>query len=302
MKAENSVREPAVAGQFYESDPERLRLQIEQMLADGKSASPSCGRYVQAVIVPHAGYAYSGKTAAKTLKLAGNFEYKRAVVISPSHSFHFKGLALSSHDAYRTPLGCIPIDKKPLNEILSKKCRWINEMDEVHIPEHSLEVELPFLQVLFPELPIVPIVCGHVDHEIAGDVSEVLYPFMDSKTLWVISSDFTHFGRQFGYRPFTENIPAKLRDLDTGAVKKIIRLDYTGFSDYVEETGATICGANPIKVLLKTIEKTSACSGSAFTPELVEYTTSGELTGDYSHTVSYAGIVIYGALCHPNLT
>ena len=294
MKAGNSVREPAVAGQFYDSDPESLRHQIEQMLAGGKSVTAESGKYVQAVIVPHAGYVYSGKTAAKTLKTAGSFKYKRAIVISPSHSFPFKGLALSSYDAYRTPLGCIPVDKEMLKEIRSKKCRWISERDEVHIPEHSLEVELPFLQVLFPELPIVPIVCGNADLEVAGDISEVLYPFMNSETLWVVSSDFTHFGRQFGYRPFTEDIPEKLRELDTGAVEKIIRLDCSGFSDYVEETGATICGANPIKVLLKTIEKASKHAGSMFIPELVEYTTSGELTGDYSHTVSYAGIVIYG--------
>ena len=294
MKTGDSIREPAVAGQFYDSNPKVLRNHIEQMLADCGSVKAKPGKYVQAVIVPHAGYVYSGKTAAKTLKAAGTSKYKRAIVISPSHSFPFKGLALSSYDAYKTPLGNIPVDKVLSNEIRSRKCRWINEMDEVHIPEHSLEVELPFLQVLLPELPILPIVCGHIDLDIAGSISENLYPFMNNETLWVVSSDFTHFGRQFGYRPFTEDIPEKLRELDIGAVEKIISLDCKGFSSYVEETGATICGANPIKVLLKTIEKASKNSGSAFVPELAAYTTSGELTGDYSHTVSYAGIVIYG--------
>jgi hypothetical protein len=296
MKTGNSVREPAVAGQFYDSNPETLRRKIEQMLSGDDSSSPGRGKFVQAVIVPHAGYVYSGKTAAKTLKSAGNFIYKRAIVISPSHSFPFKGLALCSYDAYKTPLGCIAVDKGLSDEIRGKKCRWINEKDEVHVPEHSLEVELPFLQVMFPELPIVPIICGHVDLEIAGDISEVLYPYMNHETLWVISSDFTHFGRQFGYRPFSEDIPEKLRELDGGAVDKIVSLDCNGFSDYVEETGATICGANPIKVLLKTIGKASKHSGSKFTSELSAYTTSGELTGDYSHTVSYAGIVIYGKI------
>jgi len=296
MKAGNSIREPAVAGQFYDSNPEILRLQIEQMLDGGGSAAAVSGKYVQAVIVPHAGYVYSGRTAAKTLKAAGGFKYKRALVISPSHSFPYKGLALSSYDAYKTPLGLIPVDREMSKEIRGRKCRWINEKDEVHVPEHSLEVELPFLQVLFPGLPIVPIVCGHVDLEIAGEVSEVLQPFMNSETLWVTSSDFTHFGPHFGYMPFTKDIPDKLRELDGGAVDKIISLDCRGFSDYVEETGATICGADPIKVLLKTIEKESRLANSKFFPELAEYTTSGELTGDYSHTVSYAGIVIYGNL------
>jgi AmmeMemoRadiSam system protein B len=296
MKAGNSVREPAVAGQFYDSNPESLRRQIEQMFASGGTAAPVQGKYVQAAIVPHAGYVYSGKTAAKTLKAAGKHKYKRALVISPSHNFPFKGLATSSYDAYDTPLGRMNVDTEMMNEIRGGKCRWIKEMNEVHIPEHSLEVELPFLQVLFGDLPIAPIICGHVDLEIAGDISEVLYPFMNSETLWVVSSDFTHFGRQFGYKPFSEDIPERLRELDTGAVEKIISLDCRGFSDYIEETGATICGANPIKVLLKTIEKASKHVNSNFIPELLAYTTSGELTGDYSHTVSYAGIVIYGKL------
>jgi hypothetical protein len=299
MKAGNSVREPAVAGQFYDSDPESLRSQIEQMLAGGGPAAEMRGKYVQAVIVPHAGYVYSGRTAAKTIKAAGGFKYKRALVISPSHNFPFKGLALSSYDAYETPLGRIPVDTGMTDEIRGKKCRLINEMDEVHIPEHSLEVELPFLQVLFPGLPIVPIVCGHADLEIAGTLSEVLHPFMNSETLWVVSSDFTHFGSRFGYRPFTEDIPGKLRELDAGAVEKIIALDCKGFSSYVEETGATICGANPIKILLETIEKASKLSNLKFFPVQTAYTTSGEITGDYSHTVSYAGIVVYGNLRHP---
>ena len=152
MKTKLSVREPAVAGQFYDSNPETLRRQIEQMFASDGTAAPVQGKYVQAVIVPHAGYVYSGKTAAKTLKAAGKFKYKRALVISPSHKFPFKGLAISSYDAYDTPLGRMPVDKDMINEICGRKCRWINEMNEVHIPEHSLEVELPFLQVLFGEI------------------------------------------------------------------------------------------------------------------------------------------------------
>lgn len=296
MKADNSVREPAVAGQFYDSNPESLKRQIEKMFADAGSPVAHRGEYVQAVIVPHAGYVYSGKTAAKTLKAASAFKYKRALVISPSHSFPFKGLALSSYNAYETPLGRIPVDTDMLNEIRAKKCRWINDRDEVHIPEHSLEVELPFLQILFPGLPIAPVICGHVDLEIAGSVSEALYPFMHSDTLWVVSSDFTHFGRQFGYLPFSKDIPERLRELDSGAIEKIIGVDCRGFSDYVEETGATICGANPIRILLRTMEKAIMQAGSKYSPKLTEYTTSGELTGDYSHTVSYAGIVIYGNL------
>jgi MEMO1 family protein len=113
-------------------------------------------------------------------------------------------------------------------------------------------------------------------------------PLWKSDTLWVISSDFTHFGHSFGYVPFTGDVEHKLKELDMGAVKKILALDSKGFSDYIEDTGATICGAAPIEILLKTIELAN-CADSIKT-ELLECTNSGEISGDFSHCVGYSSI------------
>ncbi|MFZ2653495.1 MAG: AmmeMemoRadiSam system protein B [Victivallales bacterium] len=293
MRTSASVREPAVAGQFYESDPGILRTGIEKMFASAGTGQKKtgCGN-VQAVIVPHAGYVYSGRTAARTIKTAEGASYGRAVVIAPSHMFPFEGIAASSFKSYKTPLGMIDIDTETVGRLVESKNSYISEMTEAHIPEHSLEVELPFLQVMFPGIRIIPFVCGHIDSDSAGEIAESLSSLLIPENLWVISSDFTHFGRSFGYKPFSDNIPEKLKELDMGAVERIIDLDFKGFSDYVQKTKATICGANPIRILLKTLALLSA-SGTVFEPELVEYATSGELTGDYSHCVSYAGISIH---------
>ncbi len=289
MKSGASVREPAVAGQFYDANPQRLRTEVEKMLSSAGAAQG--GGHVQAVILPHAGYVYSGKTAARTLKTASGGKYSKAVVISPSHMFPFEGIVSSSFKAYRTPLGSISVDTETVGKLLSSDTSYISEMTEAHVPEHSLEVELPFLQVLFPEISIIPFICGQITAESADEIAGALAGLVVPDILWVISSDFTHYGRSFGYRPFTDNVPEKLRELDMGAVEKILSLDFNGFSDYVQKTRATICGANPIRILLKTLEK-AAHKGASFAPELVEYTTSGEMTGDYSHCVSYAGISV----------
>ncbi len=293
MRTGESVREPAVAGQFYDANPQRLRAEIETMLSAADSDhEKSASGIVQALIVPHAGYVYSGKTAAKTFKTAQGGTYKRAIVISPSHMFPFDGIVSSSFNSYKTPLGNIEIDMETVGKLLGSSTSYISEMTEAHVPEHSLEVELPFLQVLFPGIRIVPFVCGNVGMDSADEIAEELSKLLIPENLWVISSDFTHYGRSFGYKPFTENIPEKLKELDMGAIERITALDFKGFSEYIHRTRATICGANPIRILLKTLEKASE-KGADFEPRLVEYTTSGEMTGDFSHCVSYAGIAIY---------
>jgi hypothetical protein len=207
--------------------------------------------------------------------------------------YPFDGLALSSYESYRTPLGQLSVDRTAVGKLLRSESSFISEFNEAHIPEHALEVELPFIQTLFPDIEIVPMICGQISGESADELARVLAPLLVPENLWVISSDFTHFGLSFGYKPFSDKLPERLKDLDMGAVKPILDIDSEGFASYVEKTGATICGANPIRVLLRTMEKVRS-GKPLFKPELVAYTTSGELTGDYSHCVSYAGIAVYG--------
>lgn len=285
-----TIRRPAVAGQFYDSDPRTLRKQITNYVVQARhGVSFSDTRHVRAVIAPHAGYVYSGSTATKTLARAGKGGYERVVVVAPSHRVGFRGLALSGYGAFQTPLGEFPVDTEALAKMEKAGGSLIRTRDDAHESEHALEVELPILWEFFPKIKLAPIICGHIDMNDAVKLADAMRFLWEPKTLWVISSDFTHYGAAFGYVPFKSDIKENLRKLDLGAADYIMDFDADGFSNYVDQTGATICGANPIRILLSIMsaEKDSLDS------ELIDYTTSGELTGDFSHCVSYAGIAFY---------
>ena len=280
-----NIRKPVVAGQFYSANPNKL-------IADIYSYTNSVNhldleRKIRAVIVPHAGYSYSGETAGKVFDLLKKFTYKRIFVLAPSHTTFFYGIALSDFSHYQTPLGNIEIDNLAIKTILNSSVDSINIFNDAHISEHSLEVELPFIQCILPDTPIVPIICGRIKSY--SEIADILSAFWDEDTLWVISSDFTHYGQSFDYVPFTKNVPEELQKLDGDALNLIKAKDFDGFQKYLERTGVTICGVEPIKILLKILQISS--KNESIQSEVIYYTNSGELTGDYSHCVSYAGVV-----------
>ncbi len=288
METKETVRMPYVAGQFYEADPADLEADINAMIAEAEEIDELVRSEVRprAVILPHAGYVYSGMTAVKTVARTHGHEYKNMVVIAPSHSYPFRGLALTSTDWYSTPLGKIKVDTEAVDKLLASGNRLFQHSNDAHNYEHALEVELPILQKFHPHFTMLPMICGTIEQDEARELVKSLKEFWNPDTLWVISSDFTHYGRSFRYMPFSDNIEQNLRKLDLGAVEKLENLDLNGFEKYVESTGATICGACPIKLLLAMIAE----SGEKVTPELVEYTTSGKKTGDFAHCVSYVGM------------
>ncbi len=282
----HAVREPAVAGQFYPESPVRLRAEVESLLARETLGSAPSAR-IRAMIVPHAGYTYSGATTARTMVLARQGRYRRALIMAPAHRLALDGLAVTNAAAYRTPLGDAFLDQEAQDGLLARGDAGLRLLPRAHLGEHALEVQLPFLQVLFPELPIVPLICGRLDDAALASLARSLATLWTPETLWVISSDFTHYGASFGYLPFTDDVCGNLERLDRGAIDRILALDGPGFSRQVAKTGATICGREPIRLLL-------AVAAAAPVPpatRLVDYITSGHLTGDWHHCVSYAGLV-----------
>lgn len=184
-----NIRQAAVAGLFYPADPEILHDMIERDL--GQISSLAVTSSPKVLIVPHAGYIYSGPIAASAFALLKQSQHliKRVVIIGPSHRVGFRGVALSSADYFDLPLGRIPIDKVAQAKLL--EIDGVHIIDDAHAAEHSLEVQLPFLQYILDDFSIVPIVAGDASSELIAEVIATLWG--GAETLIVISSDLSHY-------------------------------------------------------------------------------------------------------------
>lgn len=291
--AEGRVRPPECADdRWYPSDPDRLAKQIDGFLEEADP--PSLPSKPAALIAPHAGIAYSGKVAAAAFKTLQGHPCKRAVVLGFSHSRRFRGGAiLKDVTAYATPLGEIPVDRAACDRLL--KLDVFSPHPEVHRREHSLEIELPFLQRVLKDFTLVPIMVGQVEPPVFEQMAQALAPLVDENTVLVASSDFTHFGRGFLFMPFTEDIPENLKRIDFSAAEKIMALDADGFLKQLDENGVgrspehrrpqTVCGRAPITLMIQTLNRAGTYKGVR-----LAYDTSGRMTGDYNHSVSYMAI------------
>jgi len=285
--AKKVILRSSLAGSWYSADPNVLAAQFDEFF---RKADTKALNNVIAMILPHAGYAYSGQTAASALKTIDK-KYKRIVVIGPSHRTYMEEmLSVPRATHYETPLGLIPLDTEFIEKLL--KFPVFQNLPHAFEGENSVEMELPLLQYRCKDFKLVPIAAGQCSLETIRKAGQILRNLVDADTLVVASSDFVHYGRQHRYVPFTENIPERIKELDMGAYEYIAKLDSEGFFEYKRKTGATICGYIPIAVLLSMLGKDTKVS-------LTNYTTSGELTGDFSNSVSYLSVVFSGAW--PNL-
>jgi AmmeMemoRadiSam system protein B/AmmeMemoRadiSam system protein A len=268
---------------WYTANADALNKQIGNFYGEAQ-AEPI--EDVIALILPHAGYRWSGRTAVATLKTTTK-EYKRIIVIGPSHRVPMEEiLSVPAATDYETPLGQIPLDMEFISKLL--KCPMFQNVPQAHKNEHSVQIELPLLQYRQKNFKLVPIVAGQCSFETIEKTGDILKKLVDEETLVIASSDFVHYGRSFQYVPFTENIPEQIKKLDMGAYKYIANLDARGFLEYKEKTKATICGSVPIAILLSMLNKPTKA-------QLVQYETSGKMTGNFSNSVSYLSIAFSGA-------
>ncbi|MBU8902235.1 MAG: AmmeMemoRadiSam system protein B [Victivallales bacterium] len=284
------IRKPYFDGKFYNHDKDELHTYLTTAVEKELSTART-SNHVRAVILPHAGYCFSAQTAIKTLLRTVEGNYSKILIIAPSHSVPFRGIALSEYDTYRTPLGDIPVDMASVANIAGTGNDYIEYMSNAHKKEHSLEVQLPLLQHFFEDFELIPIINGFIDKDSARHIAITLKDWWREDILWVISSDFTHYGRAFNYLPFHKNIKENLRKLDLDAVQLIIDGDLNAFCKYLDKTGATICGCGAIQILMAVLELLK--QDNKIGAELVHYSTSGDLTLDYSQCVSYAGIAFF---------
>ncbi len=272
-----------LAGAWYSDDPVRLTHEIRAyMEAADRIAVPN----VIALILPHAGYRYSGMVAACGLKQVEGRTFERVIILGPSHRVGLMD-AVSIPDVthIETPLGEVELDTTFI-AALRKNAAFLS-YEAAHRSEHSVQIQLPLLQHVLGGFKAVPIVCGQLEEQSAREIAATLLEHSDNKTLLVVSSDFTHYGRSFDYVPFDDDIQEKLEQLDLEAFRLIEQKNLPGFLAYIQNTGATICGRSPIAVLLAMLSENTQV-------RLIKYDTSGNMTGDWAHTVSYVSAAISG--------
>jgi len=252
------IREPVVAGQFYSGNADRLNATIKVFFEELRAEA---GPAPKAMIVPHAGYIYSGPVAARAYARLRPYrkQYTRVILLGPAHRVAVRGLALSGADVFRTPLGDVPLDKEAIAALHMADVRVF---DATHQFEHSLEVQLPFLQVVIESFSLVPLIVGDTTPEIVADVIDALWG--GAETLIVISSDLSH------YLSYDE-----ARASDKAVCQAIENLD----AYFINHDGA--CGATPINGLL------IAARRHGMKVTTLDLQNSGDTEGDRDQVVGY---------------
>ncbi len=239
--ADATVRPAACAGQWYPADAATLTKQIDELLS---AATPLdlCGRPL-AVISPHAGYRFSAPVACAGYACLRGQSYQRVIVLAFSHrnAGRYRGIDVPKElTAYATPLGEVPIDRAVCDELLKKP--FFSSIPDIDEGEHSLELQLPFLQRILGKFALVPLLVEQMTDADCTAAAQALLPYLDENTLLVASSDFTHFGPNYGYLPFKENVPDKLRELADAAAAPLRLCDYDGFAEHVAKRTTRFAG------------------------------------------------------------
>lgn len=270
----SNVREPAVAGLFYAGDKDQLKSDVEILLAEAQNGKEY--NNVFAIVAPHAGYVYSGKTAAYAYNTIKGKDYTRVIVLSPSHREYFQGNSIYLGDAYKTPLGEIEIDKE-FREKLIHSGSMIFASSRGHQNEHALEVHLPFLQIVLNDFTLVPIVMGDQSESSINDLAEALAKNVDDQTLIVASTDLSHFYSK-----------QKADELDSIVEKRITDFDYEKFQSDLDFENCQACGGGLVVTALKAA---SLCGRKH--AEVLNRSDSGDVTGDPTEVVGYLSAVIF---------
>ncbi|MCX5704113.1 MAG: AmmeMemoRadiSam system protein B, partial [Candidatus Omnitrophica bacterium] len=270
---QSKVRKPSVAGQFYQAMPAALREQIDS-LVDKKADKIDA----LACMLPHAGYTYSGRVAAETVSRVNLKE--KIILLGPNHTGSGAAFSIMTEGAWQTPLGEVKIDSLLAKKILANS-KYLEDDPLAHTYEHSLEVELPFLQYFKSGFEIVPIVFMSDETELLKEIGREIAgvlggPQIKDSVMIIASSDMTHYEPQ-----------AQAQKKDKEAIDAILELDEDKLMQKIKRFNISMCGYAPVIVMIKIAKLLGArCA------ELVKYQTSGDVSGDKGSVVGYAGIVI----------
>ncbi|MEJ5261171.1 MAG: AmmeMemoRadiSam system protein B [Ignavibacterium sp.] len=268
------IRAPQVAGYFYPADPNILHNKIQKMLSEAKLLKSYDN--IIGIVSPHAGYMYSGKTAAYAYNAIKGKNYKTAIVISPSHSEYFPGISVYDGEAYQTPLGIVEINEEKAQKLVESS-KLIFRGIQGHRREHALEVQIPFLQTVLDDFQIVPIVMGDQSKVFVNELANKLAEVMDDETIVVASSDLSHF-----YNASEANL------LDSLVERRINEFDYEKLQQDLDAHRCEACGGGPIVAMMK-----AAALKNYHKAEVLKRTDSGDVTGDKSEVVGYLSAVVF---------
>lgn len=270
----SKAREAVVAGQFYPAQASELNRQIKSFIDEGHLKIDAL-----ACVMPHAGYVYSGAVAGATVSRVNVKE--RIILLGPNHTGLGGPFSIVTEGSWRTPLGDVEIDASLAKNILSSS-NYLKEDALAHANEHSLEVELPFLQYFRKDIKITPIAFMSEDlkalKQVGVEIAEtVLKEKLEKSTLIIASSDMTHYEAQ-----------VKAQEQDKQAISAILELNEDKLMERVRSLNISMCGYMPVIVMLSCAKALGARKA-----ELVKYQTSADVTKDYSSVVGYAGVIIY---------
>ncbi|MGD1047491.1 MAG: AmmeMemoRadiSam system protein B, partial [Candidatus Krumholzibacteriaceae bacterium] len=277
---EQTVRKPAVAGQFYTDDPVALRKEITGYM--DAAAEPAIGGDIVAIVSPHAGYQYSGPVAAYGYRLVKGRSYDDVVVISPSHVEYFPYASVFPGTAYRTPLGDIPVDVA-LAKLVASKSDLVkydmkgHEVRPMQRGEHAIEVQLPFLQVALGSFKLVPIVMGDQNAQTVEALGNALAAALKGKKVLIVaSSDLSHFHSDRQARALDGDFEDRLKDFDPAKLLRDLGTD-----------AAEACGGGPVAAAM-----IAAKALGATKCVVLHYANSGTVTGDTDNVVGYVSAVM----------
>ena len=275
VRMEKGIRKSVIAGSWYPGEPGTLTADIREYLR--KAPAEGVGGNVVALISPHAGYVYSGQIAAHGYRLLQGQRFDSVIVVGPSHRVHFRGASVYNTGGYETPLGVVSVDTALADRILGQGGR-LSFFPQAHLQEHSVEIQLPFLQVVLGNFKFVPIVMADQDRGACEELAEAIFKSTrGKKVLLVASSDLSHF---HGYEQAVK--------LDRRAVDSIGRMDVDGLARDLESGACEACGGGPMMVALLLAKKMGA-SGA----KVLQYANSGDVTGDRSRVVGYLSAALY---------
>jgi hypothetical protein len=265
-----NTRRSAVAGQFYPNDKKTLKKQVEDFLEKSKTAKINGAI---GAVAPHAGYSYSGAVAAYSYNAIAGAKPKNVVILGPNHTGYGEPVAIDASDEWETPLGNVSVNSELCEKIAN------NEFlidSEAHEYEHSIEVNVPFLQCVFNDFEIVPICIGDQRNAVMRSLGERLAKMLGTKDIVIASTDFSH------YVPYETAYANDLR-----AINDVIKLDADALYATIKKNDVSMCGYGGVAALIEYAKQRGATKA-----ELLKYATSGDVTNDKTSVVGYSSLIV----------